>query len=138
MVDCPQLAPESDISSSSAMWVVFSDDTDIRFLKMLKKGYRHCFIIMMQGERWILIDPRADKTDIRLLPHPVSFNFPRYFIQQGKTVIKARGIETPSKIMPVFPCSCVETVKRVLGIHRRWVITPYQLYKSLIKIQTKG
>lgn len=133
MVNAPVLSPEADAKSSVSMWVVFSDDTDIRMLRILRKGFRHCFIIMQQGERWILVDPRSDKTDIALLPHPVHFNFPRYFTQQGKTVVKIGSIQTPKAVAPLFPFSCVENVKRVIGLHARFVITPYQLFKFLQK-----
>lgn len=133
MVDTPLLSPEMDIESSSSIWVIFSDETDIRMLKWLRRGFRHCFLVMIQDERWILIDPRSNKTDISLLPHPSHFNFPRYFMQQGKTVIKVNAVETPYKIAPLIPFSCVETIKRILGIHKRFVLTPYQLYQFLQK-----
>ena len=133
MVETPTLSPLTDKESPDAVWVIFSDETDIRLLKLLRRGFRHCFIMMQQDERWILIDPRSDKTDIALLPHPAHFNFPRYFTQQGKTVVKVPLRSVPKKIAPLFPLSCVETVKRVLGIHRRFVLTPYQLYRFLKK-----
>ena len=130
------LVPETDIHVPGAQWVIFSDETDIRLLKLLKKGFRHCFMVMQQDGRWVLIDPRSNKTDIALLPHPATFNFPRYFSEQGKTVIKVPlTIKTPHKVAPVFPVSCVETVKRLIGVHQRWVMTPYQLYRHLTKIQ---
>ena len=135
MVSRPNLSPETDLQFPSQMWVVFSDDTDIRLLKLLRHGFRHCFVIMQQDERWVLIDPRANKTDIQLLPHPAHFNFPRYFTQAGKTVMKVSAMNTPQDIAPLFPWSCVETVKRVLGLHKRWILTPYQLFKYLKKGQ---
>tara|TARA_B100001750_G_C15418349_1_gene551567 strand:+ start:550 stop:966 length:417 start_codon:yes stop_codon:yes gene_type:complete len=138
MVERPLLSPQNVSESPLTIWVVFSDDTDIRMLKILRKGFRHCFIMMQQDQRWILIDPRADKTDIRVLPHPVHFNFPRYFTQQGKIVVKAPTFITPRKIAPLSPFSCVETVKRVLGVHKRFLITPYRLYRYLLKSQSKG
>lgn len=133
MVNTPSLSPETSLDTPSAVWIVFSDETDIRMLKILRRGFRHCFVIMMQNDRWILVDPRSNKTDISLLPHPSHFNFPRYFTQQGKIVVKADNQNVPHKIAPLTPLSCVETVKRILGIHRRFVLTPYQLYKYLQK-----
>lgn len=135
MVERPTLSPESDLDLPSAFWVVFSGDTDIRMLRLLRKGFRHCFIMMLQGGRWIMIDPRSNRMDVALLPHPAKFNFPRYFTQQGKTVVKIAAVQTPDKMAPLFPLSCVETVKRILGIHARFVLTPYQLYKHITKGQ---
>jgi len=137
MVERPKLLPNNDIDMPAATWVIFSDDTDIHMLKIFRRGFRHCFLIMQQHDRWILIDPRSNKTDVVLLPHPISFNFPRYYTEQGKTVLKVQGIKTPHKIMSPLPVSCVEGIKRLIGLHQWWVITPYQLYKSLLKIQNK-
>ena len=123
------------VETIPSTWIIFSNDTDIRALKLLKRGFRHCFMMMLQDDRWLLIDPRSNKTDIRILPHPQSFDFPRYYIEQGFTVVKAPAVSTPQKILSPFPVSCVETIKRILGLHHFWIITPYQLYK---KIKTKG
>jgi len=138
MVNRPSLLPETDLNLKSAQWIVFSDDTDIRVLKLLKRGFRHCYMIMQQDDRWVIVDPRCDKTDIKILPHPPHFNFPRYFSEQGKTVIRVPNLNTPQKIMSPFPVSCVDAIKRVIGLHKYWVITPHQLYKTIIKIQKKG
>ena len=137
MVERHALSPEVDMNLNETSWIVFSDDTDIRILKCCRRGFRHCFMIMLHQDRWILIDPRSNKTDISLLPHPKSFNFPRYFSEQGKTVVKIPVIQTPAKILWPFPVSCVETSKRIIGLHAWWVVTPYQLYKRLIKLQQK-
>jgi hypothetical protein len=130
----PSLTPDF-ANENQAMWIVFSDDTDISFLRILKKGFRHCFVIIKQADQWILIDPRANKTDIFVLPHPPGFNLPRYFLNEGKTVCKITGIVTPHKIAPLFPMSCVETVKRVIGLHKRFIFTPFGLYRHLQNIK---
>tara|TARA_A200000113_G_C8594829_1_gene267286 strand:+ start:124 stop:324 length:201 start_codon:yes stop_codon:yes gene_type:complete len=45
-------------------WIVFSNDTDIRYLKCLKRGFRHCYVIMSDGEKRFSIDPLAHMTEI--------------------------------------------------------------------------
>jgi len=142
MVNRPTLAPETDLDSDNmaqAAWIVFQDETDLTFLKILRRGFRHCFMMIQQEGRWILIDPRANKTDIHLLPHPKDFNFPRYYTEQGKIVVKIpAGQKTPLRVLSPFPVSCVTTLKRVIGLHRFWIFTPYQLYKHLLKTKQKG
>jgi hypothetical protein len=133
----PTLIPQNN-DQRQTIWVVFSNDTDIKILKILKHGFRHCFLIVKDNDQWIVIDPRANKTDFSILPHPSHFNLPRYFSNEGKTVTKLPVIDTPDKIAPIFPMSCVETIKRLIGLHHRWVITPYQLYRALQKIKQKG
>jgi hypothetical protein len=137
MVNRPSLSPETDLENAQSAWIIFSDDTDIRMLRLFRRGFRHCFMMVQSDDRWLLIDPRSNKTDVHLLPHPKSFNFPRYYTEQGKTVIKIPAIQTPHKILSPFPVSCVETLKRLIGLHAWWVITPYQLYKILLKLQHK-
>jgi hypothetical protein len=138
MVETNMLSPEVNDEVPQVMWVVFSDETDLWFLKILKSGFRHCFIIMQQDNRWVLIDPRSDKTEIQILPHPHHFNFPRFWIEQGKTVVKIPQVQTPRKIASILPISCVEIIKRFIGLHRWWIVTPHQLYRALVKIQKKG
>lgn len=130
----PQLFPQ-DMDKGKTYWIVFSDDTDISFLKILKRGFRHCFLIVKDVDQWVVIDPCAHKTEFSILPHPSHFNLPRYFTNEGKTVVKVSALETPEKIAPLFPMSCVETIKRLIGLHNRWVITPYHLYRTLMKLQ---
>lgn len=137
MVNRPNLSPESELDLPTSTWIVFSNDTDIGMLRFFKRGFRHCFMMMQQGDRWVLVDPRSNKTDVHLLQHPKSFNFPRYYTEQGKTVVKIPDINVPNKIMSPFPVSCVETLKRMIGLHAWWVMTPYQLYKKLLKLQNK-
>ena len=36
-----------------------------------------------------------------------------------------------TKPAPFMLFTCVEAVKRVLGIHRRGIVTPWQLYRHL-------
>lgn len=132
----PSLQPQSP-DANKTVWVVFSDETDIRLLKILKHGFRHCFMIMRDGDVWVLVDPRANKTDIEILRYPAHFNVPRFFQNNGKTVTKVTVNEPPRAIAPLMPFSCVETIKRCLGIHRRFIVTPYQLYRHLIT-STKG
>ena len=138
MVNRPTLSPAEDTETESVTWIVFSNDTDVRLLRLLKKGYRHCFAIMQQRGQWVLIDPRLNKLDITILLHPPHFNLPLHFSNQGKTVVKVRGMRVPNKIAALWPCSCVETIKRLIGLHRWWAVTPYTLYRALKISNKKG
>ena len=105
-------------------WVVFSDDTDIRYLKCLKRGFRHCYVIMSDGEKWFSIDPLAHMTEIWLK-------------SEGYRVVRV-GVQQPElKPSPLMFMTCVESVKRMLGIQSRWVITPWQLYRHIEKEKRK-
>jgi hypothetical protein len=51
----------------------------------------------------------------------------------GLHAIEVR-VQTPqARMAPVLPFTCVEAVKRILGIHAWAVVTPWQLYRHLIQ-----
>jgi hypothetical protein len=48
-------------------------------------------------------------------------------------VVETRIRPAPRRPAPLRPYTCVEAVKRILGLHAPWVITPWQLYGLLRK-----
>lgn len=120
------------INTNLRAWVVFCKNTDIWWLRFLKKGFRHCFLVLNDGCNWITYDPTSAFTDIVVQKTPMDFDLPKWFSQRGDFVVPTI-IEKQKKIAPLSIFTCVEGVKRVLGIHNLWILTPYQLYKYLIK-----
>lgn len=114
------------------VWVVFSDQTDIRWLKILKRGYRHCFVLIHDGMRWITLDPLSHRMEVVAHDTPHDFDLPSWLSGQGFVVVRSRINEddrpTPA---PLMPFTCVEAVKRFLGIRSRFIITPWQLCEYL-------
>lgn len=120
-------------------WVVFSGETDLVWLRfILRAGFRHCFVLLHDGRYWISVDPLAAYTDIQIHDGlEQGFCLSAWLAQNGYQVVKAdldRGQKTQA---PLSFVSCVEVVKRVLGLRHRFIVTPYQLYKFLKK-QGKG
>ena len=113
-------------------WVIFSPQADMKYLKILKRGYRHCAILLNDGKHWITVDPLSNYTDINVHDVPLEFNLPLWMRDQGYTITTA-PIQRTNTPAPWGIFSCVESVKRVLGIHKRRIITPWQLYKYLQK-----
>lgn len=129
-------APRNNISSSDenkqSAWVVFTGKTDIRWLQILKQGFRHCYVLLNDGQRWISIDPISPYTDIQIYHHlDVRANLPRWLENNGNKVVPATIEKNHSKAAPWMPFTCVEAIKRILGIHKRFIITPWQLYQFL-------
>jgi len=117
-------------------WVVFSDETDLKILKILKRGFRHCFVLLNNGKHWIAMDPLANRTEITVPETPIDFDLPLWLKTQGYIVQPARIMSFRSPA-PITILSCVELVKRVLGIRKRRIITPWQLYQYLNHISDK-
>lgn len=123
-------------TNKTKAWVVFSGDTDLPWLKILKPGFRHCYIVLNDQKHWITIDPLSNYMDVRVQEIPLDFNLPLWMKNRGNIVMPAEILNL-QKQAPWMPFSCVEAVKRVLGIHACTIITPWQLYKYLRKKQTK-
>lgn len=126
------------IPNSLSAWVVFSGHTDISWLKFLKAGFQHCFILLNDGRRWMSIDPLSPYTDIQIYHHiSPDFDLPSWLEVQGDKVVYANIKRNHKKAAPCMVFTCVESIKRILGIHKRFIITPWQLCKFLEKSQDK-
>jgi hypothetical protein len=115
-------------------WVVFCRNSDIWWLRFFKRGFKHCFLILNDGCNWITYDPMSAFTEISVQKTPISFNLPEWFSKRGDKVVPSI-VEKRHKVAPVSLFTCVEGVKRVLGIHDFWILTPHQLYKHLTKFE---
>jgi len=119
-------------------WVIFTGKTDIFWLNLLKPGFRHCFVLLHDGNAWITIDPLSSYTDIQVYHHLESkFNLPAWLKEQGYTVVPYIIEKNISKAAPWSFFTCVEAVKRIIGLHACLVITPWQLYSHLHKNTNK-
>ncbi|MGH1403635.1 MAG: hypothetical protein ACRBDL_05280 [Alphaproteobacteria bacterium] len=122
------------MQSEKRVWVVFTNQTDFKALSFLKPGYRHCFVIMHDGQQWISVDPMAHYMSVKSLDNiPKSFDFSSYFSDMGHDVVEVTScVEEPPKCSapPMF-FTCVEVCKRVLGVHKFTIFTPWQLYQYL-------
>lgn len=122
-------APEQPQSKA---WVVFSGQTDMRWLKVLKPDFRHCYVILHDGEHWASVDPMSSYMDVMIHQLPSEFDLPLWLKDRGLHVVPA-SVSREAKQAPLMMFTCVEAVKRILGIHKRWIITPWQLYRHLSK-----
>ena len=117
-------------------YVGFVDRTEIRILRfVLKRGFRHCFIIMGDEERCIVIDPISNRIDVSYFPLDV--RVVRKMLMRsssiGATFVRIRRRYVPNVCVSSGIFTCVEVVKRILGISKFSVFTPFRLYKLLKK-----
>lgn len=112
--------------------VVFTGRADLWWLKFLKPGFRHCFLALRDGGHWVVMDPLSHRTEIQVPPLDGGFDLCRWLEDQGFTVVRTRVFRADdgdsARPAPWMPFSCVEAVKRVLGIRSRRVVTPWGLY----------
>lgn len=120
-------------------WVVFSGKADLPWLRFLKPGFRHCFVLLHDGLHWFSCDPMLNRTEIRVHRHvPADYDLPSWLAGRGLTVVPARMERAHKSPAPWMFYSCVEAVKRVLGLRRFFIFTPWQLYRHLIQHEQKG
>lgn len=111
-------------------WVVFSGQSDLAWLKILKPGFRHCYVLLNDGRHWISVDPLSNSMEVSVHHVPAEFDFPLWLKDRGHKIVPA-AIERRQKQAPWGLFTCVEAVKRILGIHSPFIITPWQLYRHL-------
>ena len=111
---------------------VFSGKADLRWLGLLRPGFRHCFVALEEAGRWITVDPLAGYTDIAVQPVPAAFDLAGFYRERGFTVVETRR-RRRFRPAPLLPATCVETAKRVLGIASWRVLTPGQLHDFLLR-----
>lgn len=116
-------------------WVVFSGKADLPWLRLLRPGFRHCFVLLNDGRHWISLDPLSNYTDVIVHHLPAGFDLPAWLSARGHQVVAA-PLTRRMKPAPWMLFTCVEAVKRVICLHTRSIITPWQLYCCLLKMQT--
>jgi hypothetical protein len=111
--------------------VAFSGRTDLYALRLLKPGFRHCFLVLPDRGQWLVYDPMAHATALQGLPLAPGTNVIDALLAEGFVVVPARVRAAPRRPAPIAPFTCVEAVKRALGIHARRVVTPWDLFRLL-------
>ena len=111
--------------------VVFVDQAGLLCLRWLRKGFRHCFVIVRVDRGWIACDPMSHRTDLDLFGDLSPDQLAHWYRSLGLNVVRTRIRSAPLRLAPVRPYTCVEAVKHVLGLHAPWTLTPWQLYKRL-------
>jgi hypothetical protein len=124
-------ARQNSFGQYQRVWVVFTDEARIWWLRWLRPGFRHCFAILNDSDHWLAVEPLASCMEVTVLPSPADFNLPEWLRGQGHRVVEAALQRKMYHAAPFAILNCVEVVKRLLGIRAPWILTPYQLYRHL-------
>ena len=111
--------------------VVFSGQADQAWLRILRKGFRHCFLVLGSPGGWLCLNPMAHQTLIQVLPVGPDFDLAEWYRSQGLTVVETKPVQPPRRAAPWRPFTCVEVVKRALGITAGNILTPWDLYRYI-------
>ncbi|MEM1093591.1 MAG: hypothetical protein AAGJ10_03225 [Bacteroidota bacterium] len=118
-------------------WVIFSNDTDLKWVRILKRDFRHCFVIWNDGHHWLSFDPLFNHAEINVHYQVQSEqDLLNWLRSQNMKFAQANINHTHKKMAPFGLFTCVEAVKRFLGIHQISIVTPWQLYRHLQKVNS--
>lgn len=119
--------------------VVFVNHTQCYWLKFLKSGFRHCFSVIRDGNKWIVCDSLKGHMELFVIDGGPDFNLAEFYAKQGYVVLAGTNIQRKTDDRPrVEFLTCVTVVKRLLGLQSFWVWTPWQLFCLLISRPSHG
>ncbi len=111
--------------------VVFSDRADLVWLRLLRRGFRHCFLVLGSPGGWISLNAMAHRVEVAVLPVDADFDLAGWYRAQGLMVLEAHPTIPPRRALPFRPFTCVEMVKRTLGMTAGGIFTPWQLFQFI-------
>lgn len=115
--------------------VVFGEETRLRKLRHLKAGFRHCCVYLRLDQGWLGVDPLSHCWEIRHFPRwNREADLAAHLRRLGQCAVTVPVFEPPQKLAPPLPSSCVEAVKRLIGLHSWQIRTPWELFLPLEKI----
>lgn len=126
-------APAAPVQASPRAWVVFRGDSPLWWLRLLRPGFRHCLALLNDGRHWIVVDPLSPYTEVAVPALPPDYDLPGWYRGLGLTVVPAPVVRALARPAPWGPFTCVEAVKRVLGLQDPFVLTPWQLFCRLTR-----
>lgn len=111
--------------------IVIFGSSQLAYLQFLRGGYQHCMVAVQSGGVWQLLDPLSNAFYMTELGIARPDEIISSFAEQGFDAVAAQRLAPVTAEMPFAPFTCVEVVKRVLGIRNRWIMTPWQLRRAL-------
>lgn len=116
-------------------WVIFENGNDITLLRrVLKDGYKHCWILLWDGRQWITVDSLSSHIEVMTYNDIMDgLDLPMWLKDRYTAVVEIPLRRDGEKELYIRWLSCVEIAKHYLGIKAFGVITPYQLYKHLLR-----
>lgn len=123
----------------TSLAVVVFRDSKYPGLRWLKAGWRHCFVAVTTPGGWVALDPLLHWTQIHWLPVPADMTpdeIAAAYMHDGATAAAIVEIVEPPRRwrLPPMPLTCVEAVKRVIGVQSHRIWTPWQLFRHLARL----
>ena len=122
----------------SKVLIVFSDNTGAWWLKFLKPGYRHCFAVVETDRGCIWVDPLSTNLNLKVLEGYELAGLIKWYRDMGMKVLSVNVAPSQGGDFPWAAMTCVEIVKRLVGIRNRWIVTPWQLFSFIKRTKSEN
>lgn len=99
--------------------------------KFLRPGFRHVFTAVTIGDYWVTLDGK-DGLPLLAVVAPSHFDLKAFYEREGYTVLELKGKRNPTRF-PVMSATCIGAAKKMLGINKPFIQTPYGLFRYLEK-----
>lgn len=111
--------------------VVFNDGQEGHPLGwLLKRGFRHCFVVLDSAGLWLKVDGERGVPTVSYVTTS-DFDLAQFYRDHGSTVVETEQRQHPV-VWPLVLRNCVGLVAAVLCLSRP-VATPFGLYRHLSK-----
>ncbi|WP_137179444.1 hypothetical protein [Roseomonas sp. AR75] len=115
------------------VWIAFGGEADQPWLRLLRRGFRHCFAAVADETGWTVLEPLSGRLLVARLPVPAAFDLPGFYRRAGLAVLgpfepgAPRGGWRPG----LAPLTCVTLCRALLGSDAPRAMTPYGLFRAL-------
>lgn len=115
------------------VWIAFGGEADQPWLRLLRRGFRHCFAALGDEAGWTVLEPLSGRLLVARLPVPPGFDLPGFYRRAGLAVLGPFEPAAPrgGPVPGLAPLSCVGICRALLGPGAPFALTPFQLYRAL-------
>lgn len=127
--------PAPGEADGQAVWLVFGGNADQPWLRLLRRGFRHCFAAIADGAGWTVLDPLSGRLVVARLAVGPEFDLPGFYRRAGLAVLGPFAPHGPCRrwLPPLLPFTCVALCRAALGAGAPFALTPHGLYRALSK-----
>ncbi len=118
------------------VWIAFGGEADQPWLRLLRRGFRHCFAALRDEAGWTVVEPLSGRLLVARLTVPAAYDLPGFYERAGLVVVGPfhPGPARPVRLPGLLPMSCVGLCRAVLGAGAPFALTPWGLCRRLVKI----
>ena len=81
---------DADARRDDPALVVFMGSSDLKRLRLLRRGFRHCFVAVFTAGGWVICDPLSHQTDLGIVHGFSADELAGWYRNSGLRVIETR------------------------------------------------